>query len=125
MPFKTQSKGNQQDDMMLPAILIVVIGLLLIERRKVGKSRQELEQSRRFTQRIAETLPSVLFVYNLVEQRNIYVNHQSSAVLGYTDEEVLRMGDTFLQQTLHPEDLARLPSLAAEYLERKDGEVFE
>lgn len=110
---------------MLPAILIVVIGLLLIERRKVGKSRQELEQSRRFTQRVAETLPSVLFVYDLIERRNIYVNHQSAAVLGYADEEVIRMGDRFLEQTMHPEDLARLPRLAAEYLGRKDGEVFE
>jgi PAS domain S-box-containing protein len=110
---------------MLPAILIVVIGLLLIERRKVGKSRQELEQSKRFSQRVAETLPSVLFVYDLAEQRNIYVNHQSSAVLGYTDEEVIRLGDKFLLQTMHPDDLARLPSLAAEYLGRKDGEVFE
>jgi PAS domain S-box-containing protein len=84
-----------------------------------------LEENRRFTQRVAETLPSVLFVYDVVEQRNIYVNHQSSVVLGYTDEEVIRMGDRFLQQTMHPDDLARLPSLAAEYLERKDGEVFE
>jgi PAS domain S-box-containing protein len=111
--------------MIFPAILIAVIALLLIERRKVGRSKKLLEENKRFTQKVAETIPSVLFVYDLEEQRNIYVNHQSSKVLGYTDEEVLRMGDRFLKETMHPEDLARLPQLAAEYLERKDGEVFE
>jgi PAS domain S-box-containing protein len=84
-----------------------------------------LDESRRFTQRIAETIPSVLFVYDLEQRRNIYVNRQSASVLGYTDEEVLSMGDRFLMQTMHPDDLARLSSLGTEYSQSKDGDVFE
>jgi PAS domain S-box-containing protein len=86
---------------------------------------QALDESRRFGERVAQTIPSVLFVYDIEKHRNIYVNHQSAAVLGYTDEEVMRMGDQFLNLSMHPDDLARLPSLAAEYSQSKDGEVFE
>ena len=110
---------------MLPAFLTLVIALLLFERRRAGQSRKALEENKRFTEQVAETLPSILFVYDLAQNRNVYVNHQSFAVLGYTDDEVLRMGDQFLAKTMHPEDLARLPALATEYVGRKDGEVFE
>jgi PAS domain S-box-containing protein len=83
-----------------------------------------LEEARRFNQRVAETIPNVLFVYDLMEQRNVYVNDRAG-MLGYTAKEVLHMGDQFLRKTMHPDDLARLAAVAQDYSTRKDGEIFE
>ena len=35
----------------------------------------DLETSNRFFQKLAKTMPGVLFVYDLIEKRNLYVNH--------------------------------------------------
>ncbi len=82
------------------------------------------EQSVRFFQQLAKTMPGVLFVYDLLERRNVYVNQGGWAMLGYTEDEFLNMADRFLATTLHPEDLARLPQLAEEYARAVDGQVF-
>jgi PAS domain S-box-containing protein len=89
------------------------------------RSERELERSRLFTERIAKTIPNVLFVYDLVERRNVYVNDRSWEMLGYTADEVVAMGDSFLPCIMHPEDLAKLPKLAEFYAKARDGEVFE
>ena len=95
---------------------------LEIEHRR---SALELEKSNSFFQKIARTMPGVLFVYDLVLRRNVYVNQGGWGVLGYTDDEVLAMGDTFLGRIMHPDDLATLPKLAEQYARASDGEVFK
>src|SRR5262245_54842055 len=101
--------------------------LLTIVRNITSKKRAEtdLEESRRFAQRIAETSLNVLFVYDLIEQRNVYANERSTDVIGYTPKEIENMGESFIQRLMHPDDLALMPKRAAEYATRKDGEIFE
>jgi PAS domain S-box-containing protein len=95
--------------------------------RDVTSHRQatlDLEKSNRFFRQIAKTIPGILFVYDLLEKRDLYVNQGGWEMLGYTEDDYLGMGDTFLETTLHPEDPARLPALAQEYARAADGEVF-
>ena len=75
------------------------------------RAANALEQSRYFAQRLAETIPHVVFLYDLTEQRNVYVNERSASVLGYTAQEVMEMGNQFVPRTMHPDDLAQLPRL--------------
>jgi PAS domain S-box-containing protein len=123
----------------LCALQVVLMCILLIERRKrlqtestvaqktAEKQRLEgeLEQSRSFIKTMADTMASVLFVYDLVERRNVYVNERSSKVLGYSAQEVIDMGDTFLTKLMHPDDLASLNELNHRYQNRPNGTVFE
>jgi len=88
-------------------------------------AESDLRESQRFSQRIAETTPNVLFVYDLIEKRSIYANERTLDVIGYTPKEIEEMGGDFIARLMHPEDLALLPALWKEYLTRKDGEVFE
>ena len=74
-----------------------------------------MKESRRFAQRIAETTPNVLFVYDLIERRNVYANERSVDVIGYTPKEIEDMGDNFIPRLMHPDDFALLPGLAREY----------
>jgi PAS domain-containing protein len=55
-----------------------------------------LRDSQHFIQQIAETTPGILYVYDLIEQGNIYVNQQVTNLLGYTPEQVQAMGVNLL-----------------------------
>jgi PAS domain S-box-containing protein len=85
----------------------------------------EVEKNRHFFEQIAKTMPGVLFVYDLLTRRNVYVNQGGWGVLGYSDEEVMGMGDSFIPRIMHPDDLARLPKLAEQYARASDNEVFK
>ena len=57
----------------------------------------DLEKSNRFFQKLAKTMPGVLFVYDLIEKRILYVNPGGWELLGYTEDDFLKMGDAFLE----------------------------
>lgn len=101
--------------------------VLMIARDVTGRKQTELEleKSREFSERIVKTIPNVFFIYDLLERRNVYVNERSWEVIGYTAEEVLELGDRFLERTMHPEDLAKLPKLAEGYAKADESSVFE
>ncbi len=75
----------------------------IAEQRRIETSLQE---NRRFLQRIADTTPHILYLYDIVERRNVYVNQQVHILLGYRPEEVQRLGSSFLEVLLHPADIA-------------------
>ena len=64
-----------------------------------------LQESKRFIQAITDASPDLLYVFDLQAQRNIYVNRQSNAILGYSPEEFHTMGDMFLTTLIHPDDI--------------------
>lgn len=64
-----------------------------------------LEESQRSIQKIADTAPVILYVYDLLEERNIYINREITELLGYPPEELQAMESTLLLSLLHPDDL--------------------
>ncbi|MBN3963393.1 PAS domain-containing protein [Nostoc sp. NMS8] len=84
---------------------------------------QTLWDSHRLFQQIAGTLPGILYIYDLIEQRNYYVNYEIAQSWGYTPAEIQAMGKDFTQ-LLHPEDLARLPSYLEKFNSVRQGEVL-
>ncbi|WP_392531030.1 PAS domain-containing protein [Nostoc sp. C117] len=80
--------------------------------------------SQRLFQQIASTLPGILYIYNVIEQRNSYVNYEITEVWGYTPEQIQAMGTELSTQLLHPDDLARLPSYLEKFNSASKGEVL-
>ncbi len=76
-------------------------------------------------QRIAALLPSILYVFDVVEQRNVLCSSTVQSVLGYSADDLHAMGDTVVSSLLHPDDLARFPERMQRYAEMADGEVTE
>jgi PAS domain S-box-containing protein len=84
-----------------------------------------LQESQRFVERIANTSPNLLYVYDQSEQRNVYSNREITDTLGYTSAEVKNMGSNLLPTIIHPEDLAKLPEYLQQLETAPDGEVGE
>ncbi|MEW5861093.1 MAG: PAS domain-containing protein [Cyanobacteriota bacterium] len=88
------------------------------------RTQEELLQSQHFIQRIAEASPNVLFLYDLIEQRNVYINREIAAILGYTPQEIQETGLDF-QNLMHPDDFARLPEYFQQFEDASDSKIFE
>lgn len=86
---------------------------------------EALQESRHWLQSITEANPNILYVYDLIEQRNVYVNREIYTILGYTPEEIKNMGTTVLQTLIHPDDFALLSQSLKKNDAAKDGEILE
>ncbi|MFP4103537.1 PAS domain S-box protein [Coleofasciculus sp.] len=89
------------------------------------KAELALQESQRFIQRIADTNPNVLYIYDIVEQRNIYINRSVAQVLGYSPEEIQQMESKLFESLMHPDDLAHILRQHQRFYTAKDGDIIE
>jgi diguanylate cyclase (GGDEF)-like protein/PAS domain S-box-containing protein len=86
---------------------------------------EELRSSQHFIQQIADAAPYLLYIYDLTEQRNVYVNGQASNLLGYTPQEILQMQTALYSSLVYPEDLPRLKAHQQKFPSAQDGHILE
>lgn len=108
------------------------------ERLELQKAKQKLELvnkwlrlaseqqvGQRFIQQVADTTPSILYVHDLIEKRNIYMNRAVTSVLGYSRKEIQRMGTALVQQLWHPDDIELIRQHYQKCATLQDNEVLE
>ncbi len=103
-------------------------GLIYAVGRDITESKQAeeaLRASQHFVQRIAESSPSILYIYDIIEQRNVYANREVAELVGYTPQEIQDMGSGLFPAIMHPDDFARLPEHLQKQKAAKDGEIVE
>jgi PAS domain S-box-containing protein len=84
--------------------------------------RKRIEEEAHFSRNIVETSPGIVFIFDILAQRELYINGRVQAVTGYTPEEVLAMNDLTLSLT-HPEDLPVLDALLQKVMSEKEGKI--
>ncbi|MBD2149829.1 PAS domain S-box protein [Pseudanabaena sp. FACHB-1277] len=89
------------------------------------QAEQEILESQRFIEKIAEASPNILYLYDLQEHCNVYSNREIASVLGYTPTEIQAMGAALFANLMHPEDLAKMPDYYQQIDIAQDGEIFE
>lgn len=89
------------------------------------KAERDLLESQRFNQRIAETTPDVIYIFDFELGKTIYVNKQVEAVLGYSPEELQAGGIPFIERLIHPDDLNQLMARGDRWLLLSEGQIFE
>ncbi|MBE9205276.1 PAS domain-containing protein [Nostoc sp. LEGE 06077] len=75
-------------------------------------------------EKIADIVPGVMYIYDLVEQQNFYVNAKITQLWGYTPTEIQAMGNELFSNLMHPEDLLRLPSHVEQFQSADDHDTF-
>lgn len=104
----------------------------LLEFQAVGRDIDDRKQaeaalieSQHFIQKLADTAPVMLYVYDFFEKRNVYINREITDSLGYTLDELREMGAALLQILLHPDDWAMSLGRHQQWREAKEGEIFQ
>ncbi|MFH7027987.1 MAG: PAS domain-containing protein [Heteroscytonema crispum UTEX LB 1556] len=82
-----------------------------------------LRENPNLIQQIAGTTPGMMYLYDFVEQRLVYVNRQVAQILGYTQEELQTKPLQSLLQQMHPDDFVRLSTHLKNLNSSRDGEV--
>lgn len=78
-----------------------------------------------FVEKLTEMSPGLLYLFDTIEQRNIYLNGRSLDLLGYAPEVVLAMGADFISQQMHPDDFAQMPAYYEQLAKATDGSFLE
>jgi diguanylate cyclase (GGDEF)-like protein/PAS domain S-box-containing protein len=89
------------------------------------RTEVQLREQQHFIEKIANSSPNILYVYDLIENCNVYSNNQIGAVLGYSLEDLAVMGSHFLSTIIHPDDLDRYAQHVAAFDDVDDGAVLE
>jgi len=74
---------------------------------------------------MTDTLPGILFVYDRVEKRPIYVNRAVTAILGYSETEIREMDSAAFPRFIHPEDRLRVAEHSSRLTSAADGEALQ
>jgi PAS domain S-box-containing protein len=98
---------------------------LQIELQQRQQIESSLRESQRFIEQITYSSPSIIYVYDLQTECNVYTNREVAITLGYSPEQVKSMGTGVLRQLMHAKDWARYQTYYQLLLEAEDGDVLE
>lgn len=91
-----------------------------IQRSKILES--ELKSKQHLLERILNTEPGTVYIFDISKMQNIYVNNHWSTAFGYTLGETLAMGSA-LAQIFHPDDLKKIAASHDAWRDAFDGEL--
>ncbi len=90
-----------------------------------------LQESQQLAQRIADSIPNILYIYDLINGHILYTNRDLSEIMGYSEAPLLADQPlTFtsyqdISRLLHPEDLASCEKLLQQMANTADGKILE
>lgn len=68
-------------------------------------SEMALRDSQHFLQRVADTVPTLIYIYDVEQCKNIYFNSELKNILGYTPQEIEAMDQSLASSMIHPDEL--------------------
>ena len=89
------------------------------------KAEIALQESQDFLQKVTDTSPNIIYIYDLQQQCNIYVNREIATILGYSPIEIQAMGSNFFSTLMHPDDLQNIAAEYARLARAVDGETYD
>ena len=101
-----------------------------------AQAEQKLLESERFINTILRTVPNFIYIYDLIENRNVFSNASLTTIMGFKPEEFQALETNIIGEMVHPDDISvlmdninRIKSSTEEYvrysliyrLRHKDG----
>ncbi|MEG5174916.1 PAS domain-containing protein [Microcoleus sp. B3-D7] len=94
-----------------------------IEERK--RIEAQLRESQHWLSAVIKTNPNLLYLYDLIEDKSLYINREIYSDIGYTFEEIQEMTATFIPKLIHPDDIPAFLEQRKKIETAKDGESFD
>ncbi len=76
-------------------------------------------------QRLLEISSNLLYIYDLIEKRNIYVNRQFGEQLGYSSLEIVSMGGDLFPSLWHPDEVDGITENRKRFQDATDTDIVE
>ncbi|WP_414568069.1 PAS domain S-box protein [Nostoc sp. CCY 9925] len=92
--------------------------------RERHKAEEALRSSQDFLQKVANTVPHILYLFDLLQGTSIYLNQQSVTVLGYSPEEICQADPQWFMNCFHPDDQHLCYDLPSRFANLRDNEVL-
>jgi len=94
--------------------------------KKLDAINQELYERNAFINTLIDMLPDSIYIYDIIEAKNVFVNTGIQGILGYADHEVTAMGHTLLGMLMHPDDFENYrQNILPQYKHLQDHELLE
>lgn len=116
---------NQLLTSRLSQQLLVQNALLEAEIEERKQIEAQLRESQHWLSAIIKTNPNLLYLYDIIEERSLYLNREIYSYLGYRFEEIQQMAVAFIPKLIHPDDLPALSAQRQKLETAKDGESFD
>lgn len=84
-----------------------------------------LRESQHLLQQIADTTPSQLYIYDLIQEGHVYANRRMEEFYGCTQTELRAINWQFFVEHIHPEDFYQVIEGQERFACAQDGEVLE
>ncbi|MES1198114.1 MAG: PAS domain S-box protein, partial [Chitinophagaceae bacterium] len=89
------------------------------------KAEETLNQNRVFIESIINASPDIVYIYDIEERKNVYINEGIQQNLYYSNEEIRQMGDKVLPILMHQDDFnSYLQDTYPKYETLKDKEII-
>jgi PAS domain S-box-containing protein len=101
------------------------VGGVVVDITPVKRAERELEENKAFLERVLGVTPDLIYIFDIVEQRNVFSNREMLDVLGFSPEDILAMGSDVLPRILHPDDRELMAGHHLRARSLADGDVLE
>jgi two-component system CheB/CheR fusion protein len=85
----------------------------------------ELQRSQNYIERLANTVPAVIYIFDIAEKQLSYVNAHVRDMLGYSPEAIRKMKTEGLLELLHPQDEPFLQRYFQTVAKQRTGERID
>ncbi len=84
---------------------------------------ESISENIHLIEKIADTSPGIIYLFDLVENKEIYTNGKTMSLLGYTHDDFQALGSNFMKELEHPDDLQNAIENKKKFFDAKDNEV--
>jgi PAS domain S-box-containing protein len=85
--------------------------------------QQKINEHLYFIEKVNNTLPGIIYVFDLIEQKEIYSTDRREDILGYTRQEITDIGSHIMTALIHPDDLEKRFEHLQDFSSAKEGEI--
>jgi len=95
---------------------------MCVERKK---NEEDLLKIQRLNEKILNSTPNLIYIYDLIEHRNIYSNREIVNFLGYTSKQIVGMDSELFVNILHPDDEEVVAEHHARFTNAPDNATYD
>jgi len=85
--------------------------------------KTKIDEHAHFIETITNTSPGIIYVFDVVNNKEVYANRSVVEFLGYTQIELTDIGSDFIERMIHPEDVPLIRQNDASFHTVGDGEI--